>query len=333
MSTLHLTHATALGHLVHPGHPERADRVRVIERVLEQERYAGLIREQAPAAPAAALLLAHAGPYVEAVLDGLARGELAGLDADTVVSAGTLPAVLHGAGGAMQAVDEVMEGRVRNAFVSMRPPGHHAERERAAGFCFFNNVAVAARHALRVHGAGRVAILDWDAHHGNGTQDIFWSDPDVLYCSTHQWPLYPGTGAASERGEHDTVVNVPLAAGDGGAEFQEALRAVVLPRMEAFRPDLILVSAGFDAHWRDPMADLNLTEADFGWATLRLMDVAERVCGGRIVSVLEGGYDLVGLSRSVATHVAALMEASPCRPHAGMIRHPAAVDAAAPGAF
>ena len=333
MSTLHVTHAAALGHLVHPGHPERADRIRVIERVLEQERYSGLIREQAPAAPTSTLLLAHAEPYVEAVLDGLARGELPGMDADMVVSAGTLPAVLHGVGGALQAVDEVMEGHACNAFVAMRPPGHHAERERATGFCFFNNVAIAARHARGVHGAGRVAILDWDAHHGNGTQDIFWSDPSVLYCSTHQWPLYPGTGAASERGEYDTMVNVPLAAGDGSAEFQEALRVVVLPRIEAFRPDLILVSAGFDAHWRDPLADLNLTEADFAWATLQLMDVAERVCGGRIVSLLEGGYDLVGLSRSVATHVAALMEASPSRPSAGMIRHSAAHGAGAPGAF
>ena len=317
MSTLHLTHAAALSHLLHPGHPERADRIRVIERTLEQERFTALVREQARAAPTGALVRAHAEPYVQAVLDGLQRGAVAGGEVDTMVSAGTLQAVLHSAGAALQAVDEVMTGQVRNAFVAMRPPGHHAERERATGFCFFNNVAIAARHAQAVHGAGRVAILDWDAHHGNGTQDIFWSDPSVLYCSMHQWPLYPGTGAASERGEHGTIVNVPLAAGDDGAVFREALTLAVLPHIEAFRPDLILISAGFDAHWRDPLADLNLTEADFGWATTRLMGVAERVCSGRIVSLLEGGYDLIGLSKSVATHVTALMEVSACPLHVG----------------
>lgn len=209
----------------------------------------------------------------------------------------------------MQAVDEVMTGQVHNAFLAMRPPGHHAERARARGFCFFNTVATAARHAQAVHGAERVAILDWDAHHGNGTQDIFWNDPSVLYCSTHEMPLYPGTGAADERGEHGTIVNVPLTAGDDGTVFREALNMIVLPRIQAFRPDLVLISAGFDAHWRDPLANLNLTERDFDWATRRLMEVAARVCGGRIVSALEGGYDLIGLSASVSTHVSTLMEA------------------------
>jgi acetoin utilization deacetylase AcuC-like enzyme len=176
------------------------------------------------------------------------------------------------------------------------------------GFCFFNNVAIAARHAQKAHGAERIAIVDWDAHHGNGTQDVFWSDASVLFCSTHQMPLYPGTGAASERGEHDTIVNVPLRAGDGGEVFREALEVAVLPRVEAFSPDLILVSAGFDAHWRDPLADLELTEADFAWATKQLMNIADHRCGGRIVSLLEGGYDLDGLARSAAAHVKALMQ-------------------------
>ena len=242
------------------------------------------------------------------MLEDLRRGGPLRADVDTPVSAGTLEAVLRSVGGAVQAVDEVMTGQVQNAFSAMRPPGHHAEWARATGFCFFNTVAVAARHAQVAHGAERVAILDWDAHHGNGTQDIFWSDPSVLYCSTHEMPLYPGTGTAAEQGEHGTIVNVPLAAGDDGTVFREALNVTLLPRMEAFRPDLLLVSAGFDAHWRDPMANLNLTERDFGWATRRLMEVAARVCDGRIVSVLEGGYDLIGLSASVEAHVSALME-------------------------
>ncbi len=188
------------------------------------------------------------------------------------------------------------------------PARAHAGRARSAGFCFFNNVAVAARHAQAAHGASRVAILDWDAHHGDGTQEIFWDDPTVLFCSTHQWPLYPGTGAARERGAHGTIVNVPLPEGAEGTMFRAALTATVLPRIAAFEPDLMLVSAGFDAHWRDPLSELAFTEEDFRWATGQLVDMADRVCGGRVVSLLEGGYDLIGLSRSAAAHVEALME-------------------------
>lgn len=313
MTTLHLTHTAALAHLAPPGHPERPDRVRVVERSLEQERFAGLVREWAPLASTAALIRAHDEAHVAAMMQRLGRGGPAMADDDTPVSPGTLEAALRSAGAAVQAVDEVMSGQVRNAFSTMRPPGHHAGRARAAGFCFFNNVAIAARQARAVHGAGRVAILDWDAHHGDGTQEIFWDDAGVLFCSTHQWPLYPGTGAASERGAHDTVVNVPLPAGADGATFRKALDVAILPRIAAFRPDLILISAGFDAHWRDPLSDLDLTEADFGWATRRLVDLADAVCGGRIVSLLEGGYDLIGLARSAEAHVAALMEpASGC---------------------
>lgn len=308
MTTLHLTHTAALAHLAPPWHPERPDRIRAIERCLEQERFAALAREQAPVASEAALARAHEAAYVEATLQALRDGVLPGADDDTHVSLGTLEAALRSAGAAVQAVDEVMTGQVRNAFSAMRPPGHHAGRARTAGFCFFNNVAVAARQAQTVHGAARVAILDWDAHHGDGTQEIFWDDPDVLFCSLHQWPYYPDTGAASERGPHDTVVNVPLPAGADGASFREGLAAVVLPRILAFRPDLILISAGFDAHWRDPLADLRLTEADFRWATEQVVAVADAVCDGRLVSLLEGGYDLVALARSVEAHVAALIE-------------------------
>jgi acetoin utilization deacetylase AcuC-like enzyme len=214
---------------------------------------------------------------------------------------------LRAAGGATRAVDEVMDQAIRNAFVAARPPGHHAETAVPMGFCLFNNAAIAARHAQSQHGAERVAIVDFDVHHGNGSQEIFWSDPTVMYCSTHQMPLYPGTGSPSERGEHNTIVNAPLRPGDGGEQFRAAFETVILPRLREFRPDLVVVSAGFDAHMRDPLANLNLVEPDFAWATQKLMEIADQSAGGRLVSVLEGGYDLDGLARSVAAHVTALM--------------------------
>jgi acetoin utilization deacetylase AcuC-like enzyme len=282
--------------------------MRAIENALEDECFAWLIREQAVEAARETVALVHPELYIQSIIDAVPLEGLVAIDEDTSLSPGTLDAALRTAGAATQAVDEVMTGQVRNAFSSMRPPGHHAERAKAMGFCFFNNAAIAARHAQKAHGAERVAIVDWDVHHGNGTQEIFWSDPSVLFCSTHQMPLYPGTGATSECGEHDTIVNTPLRAGDGGDIFREAFEVAILPRVEAFRPDLILISAGFDAHWRDPLADLQLTEADFAWATQKLMDIADRRCGGRVVSLLEGGYDLEGLARSTAAHVKALMQ-------------------------
>ena len=307
MTTLYITHPAGLEHIPPLGHPERPDRLRVIERVLEQDTFQTLAREQAPAAPFHRIALCHPMDYIEAIQEASPREGLVRLDADTSMSPGTFEAALRSAGGAMMAVDEVMTGKVSNAFCAMRPPGHHAETAVPMGFCFFNNAAIAARHAQNQYGAERVAVIDFDVHHGNGTQEIFWSDPTVMYCSTHEMPLYPGTGAVSERGEHDNIVNAPLRAGDGGDEFREAFESRILPRVRDFRPDLVVISAGFDAHMRDPLANLNLLEADYGWATRKLMEIADQCSGSRVISLLEGGYDLQGLARSVAVHVATLM--------------------------
>ena len=307
MTTLLLSHPACLDHLNPMGHPERPDRIRAIERALEQEKFQGLAREQAPMASIEMIALAHPLDYVEQVREAAPKEGMVRLDADTTMSPGTFEAVMRAAGGAVQAVDEVMTGKVANAFVATRPPGHHAETATPMGFCLFNNAAIAARHAQKQHGAERVAIVDFDVHHGNGSQDIFWDDATVMYCSTHQMPLYPGTGAVSERGTKNTIVNAPLRPGDGGDEFREAMEAVILPRLEGFAPDLIIISAGFDAHMRDPLANLNFLEPDYTWVTQKLMEVADHRAKGRVVSLLEGGYDLEGLSRSVAAHVTALM--------------------------
>jgi acetoin utilization deacetylase AcuC-like enzyme len=307
VKTLLFTHESALDHEMGPGHPERPERLRAIEKGLEAERFQSLGRVTAPRAPVEAVLRVHPEAYLSALAQAQPREGYAALDSDTVMCAKTIEAIWRAAGGAVAAVDEVMSGVADTAFVAARPPGHHAGVRNPMGFCFVNNIAVAARHAQAAHGAERVAIMDFDVHHGNGTQDIFWSDASVLFCSTHQAPFYPGTGGFNETGEHGTIVNAPLLAGSTGDAFQEALADRILPRLRAFGPDLILISAGFDAHERDPLGGLRFTEKDFGEATKRLMDVADKKCGGRIVSLLEGGYDLDGLSRSVSAHVQALM--------------------------
>jgi acetoin utilization deacetylase AcuC-like enzyme len=308
MTTLYLHHPASLEHKTPVGHPERPDRIRAIEKALTAERFAALTRVEAPEADTQSVMLAHPEPYVRAIAEAAPLQGLVQIDADTSMSPGTYEAVMRAVGAAVTSVDQVMTGKAVNAFSAMRPPGHHAERTQAMGFCFFNNAAIAARHAQKAHGAERVAIVDWDVHHGNGSQDIFWSDGSVMYCSTHQMPLYPGTGAPSEHGEYNTIVNAPMRPGDGSEIFRNALEAAILPRLEEFRPDLIVISAGFDAHMRDPLANINLTEADFGWATRKLMEVADRHAGSRIVSLLEGGYDLEGLARSVEAHLDALMD-------------------------
>jgi acetoin utilization deacetylase AcuC-like enzyme len=307
MSTLLVTHPAGLSHATPAGHPERADRLRVLDRIFEQEKFAHLVRDLAPRGEREDIIRVHPGDFVDAMGEAVPQDGLVRIDSDTILSPGSWEAALRAVGGACFAVDEVMEGKVTNAFVAMRPPGHHCETRKPMGFCLMNQVAIAARHAQAKYGLQRVAIVDFDVHHGNGTQEIFWADDSVLYCSTHEMPLYPGTGAQGETGAVNTIVNAPLRSGDDGAVFKEAMETRILPRITSFAPDLILISAGFDAHVRDPLASLRLVDTDFGWITRRLMEIADQKCAGRVVSLLEGGYDLEGLATSAAAHVTALM--------------------------
>jgi acetoin utilization deacetylase AcuC-like enzyme len=307
MTTQLYTHSIFLDHLTAPGHPERPDRLRAVEKALADPMFDPLVRLEAPRGSEEMVLYAHPEEHMARVAMSIPEEGLNRLDADTVVSPKSFEAVMHAIGAANAAIDAVFAKTADNAFVASRPPGHHAERETAMGFCLFNQVAIAARYAQKHHGAERVAIVDWDVHHGNGTQDIFWNDKSVLYCSTHQMPLYPGTGALKETGIADNICNAPLKPETGSDMFRDAFNSRILPAIDAFQPDLILISAGFDAHTRDPLANINLVEDDFDWATAKLMDRAARFSSNRLVSVLEGGYDLVGLSLSAAAHVARLM--------------------------
>ncbi len=307
MSTLLITHPACLDHLTPSGHPERPERLRAVERALEAEKFQLLARVEAPMAPFEIIALCHPMDYITEIRDATPGEGMVRLDADTSISPGSFEAALRAVGGAVHAVDEVLSNKAANAFVATRPPGHHAETARPMGFCLFDNAAIAARYAQDRHGVARAAIVDFDVHHGNGSQEIFWADKTVMYCSTHQMPLFPGTGAVIESGEYETIVNAPLRPGDGGEEFRAAFESRLLPRLREFQPELIVISAGFDAHMRDPLANINLLEADFAWATQKIMDVADRYADGRVVSLLEGGYDLQALANSVAAHVTALM--------------------------
>lgn len=307
MALLLYTHPSALAHDAGPGHPEAPVRLR---RVLDAVGAAGdlrLERREAPRATLEQIRRVHPEPYPARILAAVPEGAgFARIDADTVVSRASGEAALRAAGAACAAVDAVVAGEARAAFCAHRPPGHHAEPDRAMGFCLFNSVAVAARHARQVHDLGRLAIVDFDVHHGNGTQAAFWDEADTLYVSTHQSPLYPGTGAAEERGAAGNILNLPLRPGTDGPAFRRAVERVVLPAVDAWRPDLLLLSAGFDAHADDPLANLELLEADFAWITRELRLLAERHGQGRVVSVLEGGYDPAALARSVVAHLGEL---------------------------
>jgi len=311
MATLLITHPCFLDHDTGPGHPERPDRMRAIDKILGHDVFKDMVREEAPLRDDVEeqIRLAHPAAFLEKIR-AVATGPIKGtrhIDADTVVSPGSWEAALRAVGAGLHGVDAVMSGRAANAFCQVRPPGHHAEAERAMGFCLFSNAAIAGLYARAKHGAERVAVVDFDVHHGNGTQDIFWSDKDLYYGSTHQMPLFPGTGALGETGVGN-IWNAPMRAGDGGERFRDAFESRILPALHDFGPDLILISAGFDAHQADPLANMRLVEADFMWATERLADQAKRHCHGRIVSFLEGGYDLNALARSVAVHVKTLMD-------------------------
>jgi acetoin utilization deacetylase AcuC-like enzyme len=307
MATLLITHPVFTRHAPPSGHPERPDRMRAIEKVLAHPLFSDLQRHEAERAAPDDILLVHPESYLRAIeAKAPEPGDVVALDPDTWMNEASLEAAYRAVGAGIAAVDAVMSGDVSNAFCAVRPPGHHAETSRAMGFCLFSSIAIAAHHARVRHGLERVAVIDFDVHHGNGTQEIFWSKRNLFYGSTHQMPLFPGTGALRETGVGN-IWNAPLSAGDGTARFREALERRIFPALIAHRPELILISAGFDAHRNDPLGGLMLTEADFAWVTLKLMDIADRVADGRMVSMLEGGYDLTGLSRSVAAHVQALL--------------------------
>ena len=303
MALIAFTHAEFDGHETPPGHPEQVARLDAVRRAITR---VGIETRAAPLAPDAEVLRCHPQAYLDRIKQAVPRKGWAVLDGDTSLAPGSLQAALRAVGGMAAAVDAVMAGDCDRAFLAARPPGHHAESATAMGFCLFGTVAIGAKRLLDHHGLSRVAIVDFDVHHGNGTQDLLWDEGRVLFLSSHQMPLYPGTGHPDERGAHGQIVNVPLRSGSGGAEMRAAYEAQVFPALEAFAPEFLLISAGFDAHHADPLADLTWTEADFAWLTRELMALADRHAKGRVVSTLEGGYDLQALEDSVAAHLGAM---------------------------
>jgi len=304
MTTALVTHSDCLSHVTPTGHPEQVARLEWVLAALDDK---DLSKIEAPLASNADLLLAHPQSHIDAISAAIPSEKFHALDGDTFVSPGSLKAALRAVGGNVRAVDMVISGEVQNAFVACRPPGHHAEHATPMGFCLFGNVAIAAKYAMARYGLSRVAIVDFDVHHGNGTQDLVQNDAGIFFVSTHQSPLYPGTGSKGETGLHGTVLNVPLPSGTTGQDFRKIYERIVLPAVDAFEPQLIFVSAGFDAHRADPLAGLNLEAEDFAWVTEQICDLADAHCGGRIVSTLEGGYDLDALAQSAAAHVDVLI--------------------------
>ncbi len=313
MTTELYSHPVCIDHDAGASHPERPDRLRAVIKSLSADSFGGLVRRQAPKAGISDLELVHSATHVEDIFSRVPDSGHARVDADTAMSPKSGEAALRAAGAVTAAVDAVLNGRADNAFCAIRPPGHHAEPDRAMGFCLFNNIAIGARHAQVSGGARRVAVVDFDVHHGNGTQAAFQDRQELFYASSHQSPCYPGTGLESETGRYDNIVNVPLPPGSGSESFRVAYDQRILPALRAWRPDFLLISAGFDGHARDPLAQLNLHRDDFAWVTRQLLAVADDCCGGRVVSVLEGGYDLTALAAGVAVHVEALMVAPTVR--------------------
>lgn len=308
MATAFLTHTDCLNHVTPAGHPERVDRLMAIYAALDSVDDQSLLRLDAPVGREADILRVHPQTHIDRIKGAVPETGNVALDADTYLSSGSFDAAMRGVGAMSKAVDMVLSGEVRNAFAAVRPPGHHAETEKPMGFCLFGNIAIAAKYALDVHGLNRVAIVDFDVHHGNGTQDLLWSEERILFISSHQMPLYPGSGASHETGVAGNILNVPLQPYTGSGGFRDIYERVVFPALREYEPELLLISAGFDAHAADPLANLELTTEDFGWVTDKLCDIAETYCEGRIVSTLEGGYDLDALAASTRAHLEALLK-------------------------
>jgi acetoin utilization deacetylase AcuC-like enzyme len=307
MTTALITHADCLNHVTPDGHPERVAR---LEHVLHALAPLNLPTITAPLAAEEDVLRCHPADHLAALRRILPKEGNTPIDGDTWMSPGTLTAAFRAAGASIRAVDMVLGGEASNVFCATRPPGHHAETQTAMGFCFFGNAALAAKHALDHHGLKRVAVFDFDVHHGNGTQDLLWDEKRALYITSQQMPLWPGSGRADEAGAHDTVLNIPLPPGSNGLTMRKAYSETAFPRLRAFDPELIIVSAGFDAHCTDPLAQLNWATEDFAWITRELCAIAAECCDGRLVSTLEGGYDLTALSASTRAHVEELVKAA-----------------------
>ena len=310
MSTLIISHKDCLSHIEPTGHPEQVMRLLEVVKRLKFEEFNNLIWKEAPIATNEQILLGHSKKYVEFIENIQKSNHITHLDADTYFGKGSLNAAKRGVGANISAVNAVMCGDFNNAFSAIRPPGHHAETEKAMGFCIFGNVAIAAKYAIENHKLKRVAVVDFDVHHGNGTQEILWDDPNVLFVSTHQMPLWPGSGTHEEHGKHQNILNIPIQANTDGPAFRKKFDEIILPRLDSYKPEILIISAGFDAHYKDPLANIELMTEDYEWITHRLCDIADEHADGRLISSLEGGYNLAALAESVAVHVKVLMERS-----------------------